>query len=63
PLLRSTQQRWPWGLSSKFCADAGDIDLVPLNATSGGARDEAGLAGSANETIRWSTVTEADLGG
>ncbi|PRX49342.1 sialidase-1 [Prauserella shujinwangii] len=42
--------------------DAAYSDLVSLGATSVGVLYEAGPAGNANETIRWSRVTEADLG-
>jgi sialidase-1 len=43
-------------------ADAAYSDMVQLSATSVGVLYEAGPTGNANETIRFSTVTEADLG-
>ncbi len=42
--------------------DAAYSDMVQLSTTSVGVLYEAGPAGNANETIRWSTVSETALG-
>lgn len=42
--------------------DAAYSDMIQLSGTSVGVLYEAGPAGNANETIRWSTVTESVLG-
>lgn len=45
-----------------WSGDAAYSDMVQLSASSVGVLYEAGPAGNANETIRFSTVTEATLG-
>ncbi|WP_344679154.1 sialidase family protein [Saccharopolyspora taberi] len=42
--------------------DAAYSDMVGLSPSSAGVLYEAGPAGNANETIRWSVITESDLG-